>query len=113
MFELFEAWQELWPRTPVIQRFSPPRPVLVDVDRALSLARGAHRPDRINLRTRAAGLRLEGLMPASQHAWIQLTDAQWLAVITLRAASGTGRNALTLALVVTADSISVAPAVRK
>jgi len=102
-----ETWDEPWPRTPTIQRFTPPRAVLVDIDRALSLARAAHRPDQISLRIRAAGLRLEGLMPARQFAWIQLTDAQWLAEISVRATSGNGRNAITLDLLVAANSITI------
>lgn len=104
MFDMRGA--RLPPRSSTIYPFDPPRRVLVDIDRALSLARGSCRADRISLRTRAEGLRMEGLMPAAQHAWIQLTDAQWLAVISVRAANGIGRRALTLDLVVTADCIS-------
>lgn len=49
-----------------------------DINRALSLAKNAQRPDRLPLRVLAGGLRLEGTMPGDLYAWARLSDGQWL-----------------------------------
>ncbi|MGW6377615.1 hypothetical protein ACWFRB_16275 [Rhodococcus sp. NPDC055112] len=74
MFEELDSWDELWPQTPTLRRFEPPRPVIFYADRALPLARNQRRADRIALRVRAGGLRIEGKMRAYQHAWAQLAS---------------------------------------
>lgn len=95
------------PQPSTVRRFDPPRRVFVDIHRALSLPRRSRPADCVSLRIRSEGLRLEGLMPADLHAWIQLMDAQWLAVLSVRASNGIGRGAVTLDLVVAADCVSL------
>lgn len=70
MFDQQGVERPLQPST--VRRFDPPRRVFVDIHRALSLPRRSRPADRVSLRIRSEGLRLEGLMPADLHAWIQL-----------------------------------------
>lgn len=102
----FEAWCEQWPATPTLRRCVPPRPVIVEMNRALPLAKHAQRPDRLPLRVLAGGLRVEGTMHAELFAWVKLTDGQWLACVCVPARSGDGRTGLDLWLWVTADAVS-------
>ncbi|WP_424809808.1 hypothetical protein [Rhodococcus sp. 27YEA15] len=74
----FTGWQEPWPLTPTLRPFPQPKPVIVETNRALPLAKNATRPDKFPLRVLAGGLRLEGTMPGKLYAWALLSDGQWL-----------------------------------
>lgn len=83
-----------------------PRPVVVDMNRALPLARAAQRPDRLSLRVRAVGLRIEATMPGELLAWALLSDGQWIGNVRMKVCSGNGSESVNLEFWVTADAIS-------
>ncbi|WP_336882771.1 hypothetical protein [Rhodococcus globerulus] len=103
----FTGWQEPWPLTPTLHQLAEPRPVIVEMNRALPLAKNAQRPDRLPLRVLAGGLRLEATMPGKLHAWARLIDGQWLACIEIRVTTGDGKTGLDMWLWVTADAVLV------
>ena len=74
----FNGWQEPWPLTPTLRPLPQPKPVIIETNRALPLAKNATRPDKLPLRVLAGGLRLEGAMPGKLYAWARLSDGQWL-----------------------------------
>jgi hypothetical protein len=88
----FSDWHEPWPLTPTLRTLAEPRPVIVDINRVLPLAKHAQRPDRLPLRVLAGGLRLEATMPGKSHAWARLGDGQWLACAKFASLSETGKQ---------------------
>ncbi|MEA1798283.1 MULTISPECIES: hypothetical protein [Rhodococcus] len=104
----FTGWREPWPLTPTLRPLPEPKPVIVETNRALPLAKNATRPDRLPLRVLAGGLRLEGTMPGKLYAWVLLSDGQWLGCVKIHALTGDGRTGLDLWLWVTSDAISSA-----
>lgn len=104
----FAGWREPWPLTPTLRPLPEPKPVIVETNRALPLAKNATRPDRLPLRVLAGGLRLEGTMPGELYAWALLSDGQWLGCVKIHALTGDGRTGLNLWLWVTSDAISSA-----
>ncbi|NMM92452.1 hypothetical protein B2J88_50885 [Rhodococcus sp. SRB_17] len=66
-----DGWIDPWPDRPTIRKFDPERVVLVDLDKALNLARNGRRADRVTLRVKAAGVRIAGVVEAKQSAWVQ------------------------------------------
>lgn len=109
VFDGLGLWEESSAATPTVRRVDPPRPITVDVDRALPLGRNTQPANRLPLRVRSMGLRLAGAMAADLHAWLQLVDGQWLAAITLTVPSGRGREHVSLELIVPADSVAPRP----
>jgi hypothetical protein len=105
----FSDWHEPWPLTPTLRTLAEPRPVIVDINRALPLAKHAQRPDRLPLRILAGGLRLEATMPGRLHAWARLVDGQWLACCEIRVTTGDGKTGFDMWLWVTADAVFVDP----
>ncbi|AHK35585.1 hypothetical protein OPAG_08237 [Rhodococcus opacus PD630] len=102
-----DGWTERWPEHPVIRTFDPPRPVQVDIGKALPLGRGgASRADYVNMRVKSSSVYLSGLRPALQTHWFQIHDGQWLAAITVYVTDAAGSNSLELDMIVTADAIS-------
>ncbi|MFI8664715.1 hypothetical protein ACIGKR_32345 [Rhodococcus qingshengii] len=65
----FTGWREPWPLTPTLHHLAEPKSVVVEMNRALPLAKNAQRPDRLPLRVLAGGLRLEGTMPGDLYVW--------------------------------------------
>ncbi|WP_094275273.1 hypothetical protein [Rhodococcus sp. OK302] len=70
----FDSWREQWPLTPTLRRRAVARPVKIEMNRALPLARNAQRPDRLPLRVLAGGVRLEGVMSGDLYAWLKLSS---------------------------------------
>lgn len=103
----FTGWQEPWPLMPTLHQLAEPNPVIVEMNRALPLAKNAQRPDWLPLRVLAGGLRLEATMPGKLHAWARLVDGQWLACIEIRVINGDGKTGLDMWLWVTADAVLV------
>lgn len=106
----FDSWREQWPLTPTLRRLPAPQSVQIEMNRALPLAKNAQRPDRLPLRVLAGALRLEGVMDGELHAWVRLTDGQWLGCVRVSAETGDGRTGLDLWLWVTADAVHLRPA---
>jgi hypothetical protein len=105
-----DGWTERWPEHPVIRTFDPPRPVQVDIGKALPLGRGgAARADYVSMRVKSSAVCLSGLLPALQTHWFQIFDGQWLAAITVYVTDAAGSNSLELDMIVTADAISEPP----
>jgi hypothetical protein len=77
---------------------------MVDMSRALPLARHALPADKVPLWLRASGVRVEGVEHGEQLAWLRLIDGQWLARVRIFPAIGKDRS-LALTLWVTQDAI--------
>lgn len=104
----FTAWTEPWPGAPTLRALDHPQQVVVETNRALPLAKHAQRADRVPLRVLAGGLRLENVMPGELHAWVRLTDGQWLCCVKIHATTGDCNPGLDLWLWITADAVSLA-----
>lgn len=52
----FTGWREPWPLTPTLHQLTEPKSVVVEMNRALPLAKNAQRPDWLPLRVLAGGL---------------------------------------------------------
>lgn len=100
-----DDWVDPWPDHPTIRQFTPARDVLVDLDKALNLARTGTRADHVTLRVKATGIRISGVVEAQQSAWVLASDGSWLAILKVNVHSGNGLNVLTLDLCVRADAI--------
>ena len=100
-----EQWVDPWPDHPTIRKFDPAREVLVDLDKALNLARNSPRADRVSLRVKATGVQLTGVVEAQQLAWVQASSGSWLAILKVQVNSGNGLNSLVLDICVAADAV--------
>lgn len=105
-----DDWSERWPEHPVIRTYDPPRPVRLDMGRALPLGRGgAGRADRVSMRVKTSALYVSGYIPAVQNFWVLLHDGQWLAGITAYITDAAGKNSVEIDMLVTADAITEVP----
>lgn len=104
-----DNWTERWPDHPVIRTFDPPRPVKIDIGRALPLGRGgAARADHVSMRVKSSALYMSGYLPAVQNFWILMHDGQWLAGVTVYVTDAGGTNSVEIDMLVTADAITEA-----
>ncbi|GAB18309.1 hypothetical protein GOEFS_051_00040 [Gordonia effusa NBRC 100432] len=106
---MFEGWLD----HTTVRRFTPPRPVTVDMSRALPVTIGSLGARRSpTLRVRANAMRLELHMVGRQIAWAQVFDSQWLAIVEIPVASANKVSRLTMTLWVPAAAITVTDSTR-
>ncbi|WP_029923836.1 hypothetical protein [Nocardia otitidiscaviarum] len=83
--------------TPSIRRHvDPPRPVTVDISKALPSGGTRFAANSLPLHVRAEGLDLSGLRPGLLYAWARTTTGGWLGFVQVTITTGNGRDKLTL-----------------
>lgn len=106
MFEALDEWRELWPERPILRRVDPPQAVVVDWPRAMNLAYGARRADRVPMRVRASGVELGHQVPATLCCWVQCSDGQWLGGVSTTFPTRGSVNSLSAEMWVPAHALS-------
>ncbi len=102
-----DDWKEPFPDNPILHRLPAPVPVLVDTPHVFPASWGFARADRLPLRVRAGGIRLEASMAAYLHAWLRLSAGSWIAQVCASVSSANGHSHADLWLWV--DSAAVRP----
>ncbi|WP_306365277.1 hypothetical protein [Nocardia sp. CC227C] len=74
----------------------PPRPVTVDISKALPSGGTRFAANSLPLRVRAEGLDLSGLHPGLLYAWARTSTGGWLGFVQVTLTTGNGREKLTL-----------------
>ncbi len=88
---MFEYWDDAF-SAPLRRVVDPPRPVLVDLNKAIG-SDGAFRADAVSMRVRKAGLDTTGVVPGLLYAWAECCDGSWIGLVwfAIHSRAGEGR----------------------